>query len=372
MKKAFLILLPIILLSSCKKEQAKTLSGGEKYKTEYANFFSVDQFDKYTVVNLINPWDTTKLLKTYVLVDRDIELPVHLPEGVIIRTPIQSAVVYSSVNCSFLNEIGKLDIVTGVCEAKYIKIPLANRMIESGKLIDVGEASNPDIEKILDLQPEVIFASPLDGQGFGHVEKTKIPIIQTVDYTEATPLARAEWIRFYSLFAGNQAKADSLFESIKNNYNIIKEAVVKIDNRPSVFLDTKYQDSWNIAGGRSYIAKMIDDAGGAYVWADDTSSKYLPLSFETVLDKAGEADMWLIKYNSPDDMTYKSLKNEYKPYSYFKAYKERNIYGCNTVHKTYFEDLPIHPDYILKDMAAIFHPELFPLYTPRYYFKLAE
>ena len=98
----------------------------------------------------------------------------------------------------------------------------------------------------------------------------------------------------------------------------------------------------------------------------------MPLAFESVLDKAGEADFWIIKYNWPKDMTYQSLEKEYKPYSHFKAFKEKNIYGCNTAYSSYYEDLPIHPDYILKDMAYIFHPELFPGYTPKYYKKIGE
>jgi len=117
---------------------------------------------------------------------------------------------------------------------------------------------------------------------------------------------------------------------------------------------------------------MLSDAGATYIWHDDNRSSSTPLPYEEVLEKAGDADYWLIKYNQATDMTYQSLEKDYKPYSYFKAFKEKNIYECNTGKQTYYEDLPIHPDYILQDFAYIFHPDLFPDYTPRYYSKMEE
>ena len=125
-------------------------------------------------------------------------------------------------------------------------------------------------------------------------------------------------------------------------------------------------------GGRSFMSNMLFDAGAIYPWNEDKSTSYMPLNFEIVFDKAGEADIWIIKYNTPSDMTYASLEKEYKPYSYFKAFKSKNIYGCNTAYSTYYEDLPIHPDYILKDMASVFHPDLFPDYKPKYYKRISE
>lgn len=140
--------------------------------------------------------------------------------------------------------------------------------------------------------------------------------------------------------------------------------------RPSVLMDTRYMGSWNMPGGKSFMANMLADAGANYPWADDESTSFMPLAFETVLDKAGDADVWLIRYFDSNDMTYQSLEREYKPYSYFEAFKKRNIYGCNTTYAGFYEDLPIHPDYILKDFAAIFHPDLFPGYVLKYYKKL--
>ena len=97
-----------------------------------------------------------------------------------------------------------------------------------------------------------------------------------------------------------------------------------------------------------------------------------PLAFETVLDRAIHADMWLIKYNQSGDMTYGDLRAEYAPYENFDAFKNRRIYSCNTGLVPYYEEFPLHPDYLLKDLIWVFHPELLPGYSPRYYRKMQD
>lgn len=364
----------ILILAGCNHKPAE--QDNHKPQTEYtvyyAKGFQVKKYDEYTTVSVRDPWDTTRLLQTYVLVAKNKELPVGLPKGTIVRTPLETVATYSTIHCSTLNELDAVNLIKGVCEPQYIKLSNIQDGVKSGAIVDLGMASKPDTERLIMLSPDAIFATPIQGWTYGSIEKTGIPILETTDYTESHPLGRAEWIRFYSLFIGKEQLADSLFAITEKNYNTVKEAVAEISNRPSIFTDIRYQSKWNMPGGKSFMANMLSDAGTSYCWSDNNSTTYMPLAFESVLDKAGEADFWIIKYNWPEDMTYRSLEKEYKPYSYFKAFKEKNIYGCNTAYSSYYEDLPIHPDYILKDMAYIFHPELFAGYTPKYYKKIGE
>lgn len=363
----------LCLLSACNESPKKVATPtNENSIIEHSEVFTVDKFEEYTIINIKNPWDSTKMLQTYILVDKNRELPTNLPAGTIIRTPVKSAIAYSVVHCTSLYEIGRFDVIKGICESKYIRKPEIRQKMIDNKIQDLGMASSPDIEKIMELEPEVIFTSPISGQNYGQVEKLKIPIIEVPDYLESNPLGRAEWIRFYSFFVGNEAVADSLFDQTKNNYNHIKELVANVTSRPTVFTDTRYQSSWNVPGGKSYLANMLNDAGGKYVWSDDSSKSFLPLSFESVLDKAGDADYWLIKYHYEKDMSLTSLRKEYSSYALFKAYKQKRVFGCNTFFKDYYEDLPTHPDYILKDFAAIFHPDLFPDYQLKYHNVLKD
>lgn len=365
----------ILILAGCNNRKPAGEDNSQahtEYEVHYAKGFQVKKYDNYTTVSVRDPWDTTRTLQTYILVDKTKELPTDLPKGTIVKIPLNNVATYSTIHCSTLNELNAVDLIKGVCEPQYIKLANIQDGLKNGAIVDLGMASKPDAEKLILLSPDAIFATPIQGWTYGSIEKTGIPILETTDYTESHPLGRAEWIRFYSLFIGKEHLADSLFAITESNYNAVKEAVAKTSIHPSVFTDLRYQGKWNMPGGKSFMANMLADAGASYTWSDDESGTYMPLAFESVLDKAGEADCWIIKYNWPEDMTYESLKKEYKPYSYFKAFKEKNIYGCNTAYSSYYEDLPIHPDYILKDMAYIFHPELFPGYTPKYYKKIGE
>lgn len=374
MKKGFIFICSIIILTACGKQKSTDnhATSTEEYEVQYAQGFKVVKTESYTHVTVSNPWDSTALLQSYILVDKKKELPSNLPQGVVIRTPIATAAATSVIQCTTLDALNSISIITGVCEPQYMNLEYIKKGVADGKIEDLGMASSPSSEAIILLSPDVVFVDPVTGQSRANIERTKIPIVQTPDYTEPHPLGRAEWIRFYSLFVGQESLADSLFAITANNYNEVKEMVAAVENRPTVFTDTRYQGSWNMAGGKSYMATLLADAGANYLWSDNESTTFMPLSFEAVLDKAGEGDKWIIRYYADEDMTYRSLQKEYKPYSYFKAFKEKNVYGCNTMHSKYYEDLPIHPDYILKDMAHVFHPNLFPEYEAKYYKPLAD
>lgn len=372
MRQFIVLVLAISLMVAC-TTKPKTENGNQNYEVKYAKGFTVDKQADYTLITVRNPWDTAKVLQRYVLVDKDVQLPANLPQGKLVRTPLSKVAVSSTIHCSSLDELGFLNAVKGVCEPEYIALAKIKEGVATGAIVNLGQASNANIEQTMLLSPEVFFTSPIEGMTYGGLEKTGITLVETPDYMESDPLGRAEWLRFYSLFVGQEALADSLFNVTAKNYQEIKNLVSTVENKPTVLLDTKYGNTWYVAGGQSYMANMMKDAGASYIWADNQTTGSLPMSFEQVLSKGEKAEYWLIKYDGGDrELTYNGLKNEYSLYEHFSAFKNKNIYQCNTVKRTYYEDLPIHPDWILKEFAFIFHPDLFEGYSPKYYFKMTE
>jgi iron complex transport system substrate-binding protein len=369
-KSIFIFLFLFALFSCQKKEQAvipQTIAHSDT--VFYAKGFQIETFDGYTLATIRNPWNTKLVLQRYVLVSKTDTLPKDLPEGVLIRTPLTRTVCYGSVQCVFLAELNALPTLVGVCEPQHIHIPYVQENVQNGKITNLGQAANPNLEKIMLIQPEALFTAPIENSGYGQTAKLKIPFIECVDYLENSPLGRAEWIRFLALFFDKREIADSLFKETADRYNELVRLTANVDKRPSVFTETIYSGIWYQPGGNSYIAQLFRDAGADYLWKDDTNTGSIALSFETVLDKAEKADYWLIKDNNAQDMTYHKLVRENPNYALFDAYKKRNIYLCNTGKVPYYEELPIHPEYVLKDMANIFHPDLFPDYQLRYYRK---
>ena len=354
---------------SCRNTSA-TKQDGEKVNIKYAEGFDITRYPDYIRVDLRDPWDTTRLLHRYLLVDKKKDLSQSLPDGTLIRTPVDRMVVYSSVHGSMLDELGIAERIVGVCESEYISVPSIRDGIDSGLITDVGNSFSPDVEKIIDLSPEAILVSPFENCSYGRVEKLNISIIECADYMENTPLGRAEWIRLIGLFTGRESQADSLFAAIERQYTELCQRVSGIKNRPTVIVEKKTGSTWFVPGGNSYMARLFADAGADYFWKDDEHAGSLALSFESVFDKAQSADFWLFKYSAPTDITLRTLASEYSPYSRFIAFEKGLVFGCNLTSNRFFEEVPLHPDLLLKDFILIFHPDLFPGERCRYYHHL--
>ncbi len=353
-------------------QQGSKTSDEEPVAIEYAQGFRMAQGNGYYRIDIVNPWDTTALLHTYLLVDAQSQLPTHLPDGTLIRTPLRNSLVFSSVHSSLLAELQCLDAIGGICDSEYNYIEELQARILAGTLADAGNSTAPDIEQIIELNPDAILLSPFENVRHDRLEKTGIPIIECADYMENTPLGRAEWMRLIGRLYGCEELADSLFMSIKESYLSTKQKVDSAKHKPLVITERRIGQVWYIPGGKSYMAQLLNDAGAQYPWSDNNNTGSLALSFENVLERGQEADFWLIKYHAPQNFTYNNLKQEYTPNSRFKAFNQKQIYGCNTHYMRYYEETPFHPERLLKDLGAIFHPTLFEGYTPYYYTPFDE
>lgn len=362
----------VVLLAACRGGQTSSVQAvGDTLAFKYATQLTVVRYDGYTVATLKNPWKEGMTLHQYVLVPADVsEIPAHILNGTIIRTPLSRSMIFSTVHCAMLMDFGKQDCIAGVADLKYIKIPWIQQQVQQGKITDVGDGLSPVVEKIIDQRPDALFLSPFENSGgYGKLEDIDIPIVECAEYMESTPLGRAEWLRFYGLLFGCEQKADSLFDAIDKNYNQLKTLVTQ-KNRPSVLLDNVTGSVWYVPGGKSTIGQMIQDAGGSYPWAADEHSGSVSLPFENVLEKAGETDVWLFRYSSDHDITYDELRSEHHGYNQFKAFREKNVYGCNVELSPFYEETPFRPDWLLNDFIRILHPELEGLAPLRYYKKL--
>lgn len=373
MHRHICFLLSVCLLSaSCgRQETAAIPAEGDTIPLRYAENLILLRNDSFTVARLRNPWDTAATLHTYILIGRDLPLPSRLPAGTVVRVPLRRAVVYSSVHCSLLCELGVQDAIGGVCDPAYIQQEEIRKGIREGRIQDYGDPMNPDIERIMDTHPDALMPSPFENSGgYGRLEKLQIPIIECADYMETSPLGRAEWIRFYGRLFGRAQQADSLFLDIEQQYNTLKAQAAGCAGRPTVLSDLRTGGSWYVPGSRSTISRLYADAAARSVFDDRSESGSVALSFETVFEQAQNADFWLVKYHHPADMTRADLKADYASYARFRAFTEGRVYGCNTSHVLYYEETPFHPERLLADLVALFHPDVLPGHSFRYFTPL--
>ncbi len=368
MKKCFnpiLILSLVLLLSSCFRsgKSGVTVDAQDSVITS-AKLLSMQRTADYTVVTVADPWKGG-VLHQYVLVPAEAQLPADLPEGTIVRTPVKNALVYSSVHTSLLNELGAIGTVKGVVDSQYFNDSIIAGGLKAGTIADCGNSMNPTVEKVIDMQPDAILLSPYQDASYGQIAKMDIPIIECADYLEYDPLGRAEWVKFYGELVGKRAEADSLYNAVVAAYNAVKEMAAGAKTHPTVVTEMVINGIWNVPGGQSYMARILADAGGKYLWADDENTGSLALDFNQVLAVAHDADYWFIKWTNINSL--KDLQGAYDLNKEMAAFQNKRVYVCDTDKTRFFDRIPFHPEVLLREFAAIMHPELFLDFTNQMY-----
>lgn len=368
-----------MVICSC-SGRSTTSSDFEPVPLRYATNLTCERGEGFSIWTLRNPWDTTQVLHRYILQHETLAQPdfsIFNFQFSIIKTPVRHAGVATAVHCGLLDELGVGSAIAGVCEKEYIDLPVVNEGLAAGRIADFGNGMNPNIERIMDVAPDILLLTPFEHSGgYGRVERLGIPIIECAEYMEVSPLARAEWIRFYGELFGVSERADSIFHEVESNYLALKEKTHSKDSPVkagvSLLTEMLYGGQWFVPCGQSTMGMMFADAGANYLFANRKGSGSVALSFETVLDEAQNADVWLVKYNSQQPLTYSNLAADYQPYTRFRAYQQRHIYACDLAHNHFYEETPFHPDRLLRDLICILHPELLPDQQPVYYHPLQE
>ncbi len=351
MSKTYLIVIvSALILCGCRHTE-NGLSGNI---LDYSQYLTINRGEDFNVV-ISDPWKSGRLLHRYALSpDKETQYSYQQAGGTI-HIPALRAVIMSNSHCRLLTELGLTDRICGVCEPEYIFDSLTSSYLDNGRIADCGNSMRPDIERIIELNPDVILVSPFEDTGYGQLEKLGIPLIVCADYMESSPLGRAEWMRFYGLLFGATEAADSMFSEICYRYDSIADIAGNCQKRPRIMLDTKSGSAWYTAGGDSYISQLIEDAGGDYVFSDTEGTGAVPLSFETVYEKANDSDIWLLKNSTQQALTYSDLRDEFKSYENFRPFQTRSIWVCDVYKTPYFEVTPFHPEILLEEFLSIFH-----------------
>lgn len=374
MSKLISILLFLLITSCSGRSKSEQHTAKEGNMIKEAKLFTVTQHDGYRVLEVINPWEPDQLLRRYLLVNKEDVMPDSLPEGVIVRTPVERIIAYTAIDIGSLTALGGHQSVVGVCESKYIQSDYIREGLKNGAVKDLGSYTKPNIEQLLSSGADLIIASPYSGRDYGLVEKVGIPIAECASYMERTPLGRCEWIKFYAHFLNKQLLADTIYNDICEKYNSTVQLIAeRATSHPTILPEKRYGQVWYVASGDSYAAKLYEAAGATYPWRDVKTDATIPLSFEAVFTKAHDVDVWIFGYCKPDgDLTLSELKSEYSSYAEFKAFKNKTIYVCNTERVPLYEESPLRPDLLLLDIAKMLHPTLFEEHKFVYYKRLEE
>ncbi|MDX1279129.1 ABC transporter substrate-binding protein [Oceanihabitans sediminis] len=382
MKKILFFLLACIAFGSCKNETKNNPSLSVSESTVIANShakgFSITHYDNYKVLTINNPWPNSTQNYTYALVSKEMAPKITLNKEEfdgIVTIPIEKVVVTSTTHIPSLELLNVEETLVGFPGTNYISSEKTRARISNGEVRELGKNEGINTEVLLDTKPELVVGFGIDGNNktFETIKKAGIPVIYNGDWIEESPLAKAEWIKFFGVLYDKENEANTVFNTIEKDYLEAKKIASEVKTQPSVLSGAMHKDVWYLPNGTSPEAQLLKDANVNYLWSETTGSGSLALSFESVFEKAKTADLWL----SPSYYSsLEALEKANSHYTKFDAFKNKKVYSfAKTTGDTggviYYELGTTRPDLVLKDLIKICHPEFLQDYTP-HFFKVLE
>ena len=317
------------------------------------------------------PWKGARAPLRYTLRRDDAETERDAPGEIVL--PARRIASLSAAHSGFLDALGVADRIVAIDARRHVHSPRVRAAVDAGDVAEVGAGTSVNAERLLAMRPDLVLANAVtesEYAGYERLRRAGVPVLITAEWMEGHPLARAEWVRLVGLLVGEAARADSLFAAVEAAYLRTAAAARDRTDNSSVLLGAPFRDQWFVPGGRSFMARLIADAGGAYLWADDTTAGGVPLGFEAVLAHARHADVWL----QPGEWRSLADGSRQDPrFARFESFARGDVYNNDArLHadgsNDFWESGVVRPDRILADLAALFRGNEDSLY---YYRRLA-
>ena len=369
--KYLLLIFFTFFLFSCRTDKTPShelKEPGDTISVTHAKGFSIIQFDNFKLLKVKDPWPKAAITYTYLLAVEGAEIPDEIEYHHKINIPVKKIVVTSTTHIPALESLNVEHTLAGFPGLNYISSEKTRELIDAGKITELGKNEAINTEVLISLEPEVVVGFAVTGSNktFTTIEKSGIPVIFNGDWTEESPLGKAEWIKFFGALFNKSREAETLFKKVETAYLEAKELASTATKVPTVLSGSMYKDQWYVPYGNSWSARFIEDANAEYIYKDTNGSGSMALAFESVLNDARDAKFWV----APGQFgSFKQLLESSNHYNLFESVKNKKVYTyTNTTGATggvlYYELGPSRPDLILKDLISIFHPSLLPGYEP--------
>ena len=335
----FIVLLLGLACVAC--QPATNTSTGENTEG-----FNIEIQNDSTTITIYSPWQKGQVM-----------------QKLSFSQPYERIVCTSATHMGFISELGMIDKVVGVCRPERV-YNLSEEDRE--RITDIGDDMQPSMEKILLLNPDLVIlytyaqGDPIPAQ----VEALGIPILYCNEWTETTPLARAEWIRVFGAVFGCQTKADSVFASVCDAYERLRAMDDgQLAMGRSIMSGMSWRGTWYVPAGGTFMGNLFRDAGAQYKYEDNPSTSSIPLTMEQAIQDFAQADVWV----GCEATSLKELEAIDKKHTWFNAFQTRQVYNFRrralpSGANDFWESGTVHPERILQDLQHILEGDTTQLY----------
>ena len=314
-----------------------------------------------TIISVTNPWQSANNIETMLFIARAGEKAPAGFRGQVLQGDAKRIVCMSSSHIAMLDAIGSVECVVGVSGKSFITNPYIVANCHS--IADVGYDGNINFELLVAQRPDIVLLYGVTGACTmqSKLDELGIPYIYIGEYVEEDPLGKTEWLVALAEIVGCREQGIAYFSQVPQRYNHLKAiAAAATSPQPTVMLNTPYADSWFMPSTTSYLARLIADAGGDYIYKKNTSNHSLPIDLEEAALLTTEADIWL---HVEGVSSLQDLHNQYPKFAKMPCVQRGEVYNCDQRRVTgggndYWESGVVQPDVVLRDLIKIFHPEL--------------
>ena len=313
------------------------------------------------IICVTNPWQSANNVETMLFIARAGEKAPSGFRGQVLQGDAKRIVCMSSSHIAMLDAIGAVESVVGVSGKDFITNPYI--VAHRHSIADVGYDGNVNFELLVAQRPDIVLLYGVTGACSmqSKLDELGIPYIYIGEYVEQDPLGKTEWLIALAEIVGCRERGIAYFSQVPQRYNHLKSmAAAATSPQPKVMLNTPYADSWFMPSSTSYLARLIADAGGDYIYKRNTSSHSLPIDLEQAALLTTEADIWL---HVESVSSLHDLRQQYPKFANMPCVQRGEIYNCDKRRvlgggNDYWESGVVQPDIILRDLIKIFHPEL--------------
>lgn len=316
---------------------------GDKATFGDARDITVSYHKSYKIVTLKHPSNTATKPVQYVLVQcgaPDPHLDGELAKAQRITIPTTKVALGSTTLPMKFQMLGKLDSVAG--------------------MVNVDRVGNPDTRQALKDHKVASFAAGDNATEIDKIKEIGIPVVAEPNFLESTPLGRAEWIKYDSLFVNAEKTANQKYDEIAEKYHATAKRTAKVKTRPTVLHGSQYKGVWYIKPNENYAIQFLRDAGGEYVFKDLHGVASRKLDTEAVIKQAHDADFWI---DGPEKSSIPQILKADPRLKSLKALDNGNVWDAtlraDPKHgNDYWQTGVVRPDLVLANLTAILHPEL--------------
>jgi len=365
----------LLAIVSCKKEAQRAVLKSASAKITHAKGFDIVEEKGNKKLIIKSAYQNATEDATYPLSKKIPSTALASTKLNTIQIPVKNIVVTSTTHIPMVELLQSENAIVGFPHGQYVSSERTRKLLDAGKIAEIGKENSLNTEILLDLQPELVvgYSVTSPDKSLTTLEKAGINVIYNGDWLEETPLGKAEWIKFFGVLFDKEKQADSIFKAIETNYVNAKKSALLGLQKPTVLSGAiMSKDIWNLPAGESFVAQFLKDANLTYLWKDTKGKGSLSLSFESVFDKGANADIWI----APGYFTSKKqLLESNALYAKFKAFQDDNIYTPTTKKGKsggvlYYELATTRPDLVLKDLIKITNPALLPDYELVFFEKM--